>query len=116
MSYFIRTPHTIFEVVSENDRVYFVKAKNKKNVYSKSKCQTQVLAQADTIEELCDYWDYYDCLHKEYTIKPIYVYRTQGMILDLKRGYIKDVKLCIRTDKGLIYAAKMNDEGELELL
>ena len=51
---YIRTEETIFEVVDENDLIYKVVAKNKKNTYSKSKCQTNVVSQAETIEELFD--------------------------------------------------------------
>ena len=52
---FIRTKTNIFEVVDENDLVYRVKAKgNPNNIYSKSKCQTSVIKQGFTVEELCD--------------------------------------------------------------
>ena len=55
MSYYIRTKSSIFEVVDENNLVYRVKAKgNPNNIYSKSKCQTNVIKQGFTIEELCD--------------------------------------------------------------
>ncbi len=77
--------------------------------------QTKIVAEADTIEKLCDYWDFYNCLNEEYEIKSTFL-TPHILYLDLQKGYIKDVKLCIRTDKGLIYVAKMNDKGELELL
>ena len=68
---------------------------------------------ADTIEELCD----------------LVIYTTwsgdKGIdeINELKlhknnflNGYYSDLKLAIWTNKGLIYVAKMNEKGELELL
>jgi len=119
MSYFIRTPHTIFEVVGENDRVYFVKAKgNPNNTYSKSKCQAQVLAAADTIEELCDgyiiehpinaFKFFYD---KEEMLKCLF--NTCFHLFDI---YELKVYAVIKTDKGLIYVAKMNEDGVLCLI
>lgn len=74
--------------------------------------------QADTIEELCDYWDFYDVINEEYSVKSLSLhgYRIGYMREMLKRNAIKNVKLVIRTDKGLIYVAKMNKKGELELL
>ena len=35
---------------------------------------------------------------------------------NMKSGMVKDIKLAILTDKGLIYVAKMNEKGELGLL
>lgn len=53
MSYYIRTKSSIFEVVDENDLVFHVKAKgNPNNIYSKSKCQTQVIGRSDCISKL----------------------------------------------------------------
>ena len=75
-----------------------------------------IVKQADTIEKLCDYWDFYDLLDNEYKVKPINLYSVGVMKASLERKTASDIKLAIRTDKGLIYVAKMNDEGELELL
>lgn len=71
-----------------------------------------IIYQADTIEELCDYWVFIkdnekplikDLFSKEYCKEKYY-----------DNGYI--CLLVIWTDKGLIYVAKMNEKGELELL
>ena len=65
----------------------------------------EIINEADTIEELCD----------EFVFEETY---PSG----LKRHIItEDVAVgtqfgAIWTDKGLIYVAKMNDNGELELL
>lgn len=77
-------------------------------------CKTR---KADTIKELCDEWICRDNRGKEY--KPYRFY-----FLDDLYAFIKENRLfeqytiygAIWTDKGLIYVAKMNEKGELELL
>ena len=65
--------------------------------------------QADTIEELCDEFVYIKgnrkTIHKPYAVSPKDDYE-----------YEDKIYCAIWTDKGLIYVAKMNDKGELELL
>ena len=78
---------------------------------------TDIIFQSDRIEDVCDfifvkdeYGDYrlYDLkdrnTDKEY-LKESWTY-----------GWLKELYYCIKTDKGLIYKAKMNEKGELELL
>jgi hypothetical protein len=71
-----------------------------------------ILCEADTIEELCDMFvvinddwgkEPYCCTYVE--IKLYKNLKTKGKVYG-----------AIWTDKGLIYVAKMNDKGELELL
>lgn len=113
---YIRTPFTIFEVIDETAAVYHVKAKgNPYNIYSKSKCQTEVVKSADTIEELCDYEMHYDN-NGEFVIRPIKHVDFESLKRVIINKWFKDCKLAIKTDKGLIYVAKMNDNGEFELL
>ena len=102
---YIRTKDTIFKVVEETDTIYKVVAKNKKNTYSKSKCQTYVLESADTIEELCDEFVVIDNENDHLVIGHAFKEETD-----------KELFGAIWTDKGLIYVAKMNEKGELELL
>lgn len=145
MSFFIKTEHNIFEVVEETNLIYRVKAKgNPHNIYSKSKCQNNVIARADTIEELCDgfigvhdkEWFRKNCIATKginYFQKPFEleygIYEKDFANVKLKNqngweytaiewqrdehdfifGYIE-------TDKGLIYVAKMNEKGTLELI
>ena len=79
-----------------------------------------VLAQKNTIEELCDAFVMFcpntHCRH-------IRVYKTMHSIsFYLKRdkrwngNMVDKVYGAIWTDKGLIFVAKMNDKGEFELL
>ena len=70
---------------------------------------TRKLEQADTIEELCDefvVWVGKECK----AILPNYE--------NAKMSYynLTEIYGAIWTDKGLIYVAKMNEKGELELL
>lgn len=70
-----------------------------------------IIKQADTIEELID----------EYVL----VEKSARCFLNYDEITEDDLKLCLQdhdifgaiwTDKGLIYVAKMNEKGELELL
>ena len=75
----------------------------------------EIVKQADTIKELCD----------EFVV----AYESWGKIVyryldvakrkakeSLEYGYKSIIYGAIWTDKGLIFVAKMNEEGELELL
>ena len=65
----------------------------------------EIVKQADTIKELCD----------EY----VYHLKGGGKFIDEKlvTSFVyKEIYGAIWTDKGLIYVAKKNDKGELELL
>lgn len=67
--------------------------------------EENILKQADTIEELCDafvFEETYPSGLKRHII-------TEDVCVGTQFG-------AIWTDKGLIYVAKMNDKGELELL
>lgn len=109
---YIRTETNIFEVIGENEKVYIVigVSRDRKNAYSKSKCQTTVFNQADSIEELCD----------EFVgIRPNKVYAISNDFYQIKHianNEYLDVYGAIWTSKGLIYVAKMNKKGELELI
>lgn len=73
--------------------------------------EKNIVASADTIDDLCDEWLFFDKDNKPH-------YKSQeGNLWYLGAGLFKDsLRACIFTDKGLIYVAKMNDKGELELL
>ena len=111
---YIRTKWSIFEVVEETDLVYRVKAKwTPTHIYSKSKCQTEVIKQADTIEELCD-----EFVYVKRDINTIFcdLPKAEKKLYKSKKSYWEIIYGAIWTDKGLIYVAKMNEKGELELL
>ena len=110
---YIRTKHTIFEVVGENEKVYYVRAKSDPtSIYSKSKCQTDIVEKGEIIEELCDEFVVVATDRDKpflYTLKePI-----NSPIFDNKE---ETVYGAIWTNNGLKYVAKLNNKGELELL
>lgn len=113
---YIRTETNIFEVVGENEKVYKVKAVKHKNlIYSKSKIQTNVIKQADTIEELCDAWIIIPIgVNCNPNCNPFVRYIKEDISHFINDSHI--IYGAIWTDKGLIYVAKMNEKGELELL
>ena len=76
-----------------------------------------IIKQADTIEELCDRVVVKDFNNKEPRIYNPNKYNwkaTAKTLFGLRK--VEWVKFAIWTDKGLIYVAKMNDKGALELL
>lgn len=84
--------------------------------------ENEILKQADTIEELCDEF-VYEILTGEIE-EPMYRdihkaridIKTQLKIYDDNMISVCAIYGAIWTDKGLIYVAKMNEKGELELL
>lgn len=74
--------------------------------------QDNILKQADTIEELCD-----EFVATLKNTKP-YIFK-DGEYKELEKKpseWLGTLYGAIWTDKGLIYIAKMNDKGELELI
>lgn len=84
-----------------------------------------VILQADTIEELCDY---VMMIVEGGTIPTVFKLPTMTKLRKRSIEFYYDnykeeskrddnwFKLAIATDKGLIYVAKMNDKGELVLI
>lgn len=75
----------------------------------------RAIKEADTIEELCDYYVIFDSDgHCDIT-------RDYGYFIEMHADAVRHCSLsgtygALRTDTGLIYVAKMNDKGEWELL
>lgn len=72
------------------------------------------IREAKTIEELCDEF----VLHNDNTTK-LWLYEPYDLINEYLREGINHrytIYGAIWTDKGLIYVAKMNESGELELI
>ncbi len=71
---------------------------------------------ADTIEELCDefVWNLKES-NKRTVANNIFPFSHIKLDLD-KQFHNYELYGAIWTDKGLIYVAKMNDKGELELI
>lgn len=66
--------------------------------------QTKIVAEADTIEELCDCYSYDTETTRDIAVACSWKLHNKE----------REIFGCIKTDKGLIYVAKMNDKGELE--
>ena len=116
---YIRTKCNIFEVIEETDLVYRVvgASRERNNVYSKSKCRTEVIKSADTIEGLCD-----EFVLVGERLAPKHSFLTFEQAKFNFKSLINQTYVefaiygAMWTDKGLIYVAKMNEKGELELL
>ena len=96
---YIRTKDRIMEIPENKQHLRFL----------------QDFKQVDTIEELCD-----EFVVVGYSImeKPMLISGTQFPFSTAK-NYLNSCKTiygAIWTDKGLIYVAKMNEKGEMELL
>lgn len=90
----------------------YIKVFNSRGLYKE---YLSIVAEADTIEKLCDYEMHYDN-NGEFVIRPIKQVDWQSLKRVIVNKWFKDCKLAVKTDKGLIYVAQMNDKGELELL
>ena len=79
---------------------------------------SEIIKTADTIEELCD--EFVVVENKSHNI-PSYLEEAINRFMEKQDGELSDdyhieIYGAIWTDKGLIYKAKMNSNGELELL
>ena len=107
---YIRTKDEIYEPTKWqcdlSGEMILVKADNK---FGNDKAFTKdIIKQADTIEELCDRF-----IVVEHGLDDPF-----SVDFETTKTFISKAKVygAIWTDKGLIYVAKMNDKGELELL
>ena len=103
---YIRTKYGIYkliwDIIEKNGKKYIIEK------YDGCILEKEVLKQADTIEELCDE---FVAIHK--TLKATYC--IQKMPFE-KQDENFNIYGAIWTDKGLIFVAKMNEKGELELI
>ena len=115
---YIRTKDGVYEV--DEIKPYFLDEKQKLFINNELKIavnENQVIKQADTIEELCDGF-YIDKCKEEFLLDEMFDdcwYDFNLYFKDCAKSGI-DVYGFIKTDKGLIYVAKMNDKGDLELI
>lgn len=103
-------------VVGEYCKCYKINPKDIK--YETTTLLNKILKEADTIEELCDEFVYlfegrhFYCRWN----KLIKKWQTLPELFEMSDDKIKTIKGAIWTDKGLIYVAKVNTKGEMELL
>ena len=88
----------------------------KKHEYDFGYCfsKADILKQADTIEELCDEFVVYKNTYNYDIWHSLISDDKKAVMIALKDGF--EIYGAIWTDKGLIYVAKINEKGELELL
>ena len=104
--------------IRTKDGIWLNKNPNgKKEVYTARYKPTDIIKESDRIEELCD-----EFVHIRKNEKPVHHRRSKWLNKDhntlkweVKNNFCV-VYGAIWTNKGLIYVAKMNEEGELELL
>lgn len=129
MSKYIKTRDNIFEVVTERELVYIVKSrKNPETLYTKSKCQTEVLLEGDKVRQLCD--EFIEiCPNHRHVIFSTYrqlllsvnrYYVTTNLSMKekfmerIKEGYI--FYGAIWTSNGLKYVSIADEKGDFQLL
>ncbi len=77
----------------------------------------QIIAEADTIEELCDEFVVVSKTNHFHTLYATDTYSLTKVACDISNMRDRyDIYGAIWTNKGLIYVAKMNEKGELELI
>ena len=124
---YIRTKDDVYEVKEEinygGEMFYYIKSKPPRKAFE----ECEILKQSENLEELCDEFvmthyfketNYTKCEvlkeDKDLMIKAVRLKKQHNKDKDLKNEF--NIYGCIWTDKGLIYVAKMNDTGELELI
>lgn len=115
---YIRTKDGIYEVVtaergSDNKLLYIISTSKTENITDWVH-EAGILKQSETIEELCDeFVCYFEIFNRSY----YFIYKNSYD--ELKRD-VQTIQYsaygAIWTSKGLIFVAKMNDKGDLELI
>lgn len=122
---YIRTEDGVYEVVEFDEECIIPSMLIKVKNYGKERithcCKSDIIKQADTIEELCD-----EFVYIEYK-NPRVLDRVITREIKEKGIKVAETIYChpnwnglmygaIWTDKGLIYVAKMDSEGKLVLI
>ena len=111
---YIRTEDGVYEVVDTYETKYVVGYTE--DGFEISIYKEDVIKQADTIKELCDVYVIVG-EDKDTNGNPILWSIRQDIPFFMKYYFnYNDIYAAIWTDKGLIYVAKMNEKGELELI
>ena len=108
---YIRTKDEILKAIHHYWNGY--KAVSSKGV-TKRVANEEVIAKSKEILDLCDFWMYRNHLDEhDYIIRPTkYCSSTkESLTKSLKEDWIFDVKLGILTDKGILFVAKLTEEG-----
>lgn len=121
---YIRTKDgRIYEIIEETENGYELRGPFEKKINCNCYMIKRVFGDnsdptyqiADTIEELCDEFVWVS-VNGEYHNRKANTYGLETSKMHRNSSQIKEIYGAIWTDKGLIYVAKMNEKGELELL
>ena len=93
-----------------------VKVETIADIQTKVIFKDNFVAQSENLDELCDEFVLYDNILKTYGVfdKKIITFKWLQNHLEIYKGMT--IYGAIYTDKGLIYVAKMNSKGDLELI
>ena len=124
MPKYIRTEKGIYEVVEDSNKEWGkqIVVKFPKNLNMKlADVKDQIIAQSNNLAELCDeFVQTQKCFGGEikYWILPKLEGKPIETVMEGIKYHLKDGNIfgCIWTSKGLIYVAKMNENGVLELI
>ena len=108
---YIRTKDGIFEVIGEHENFVRVKFSGTQGVDIHKE---MIKNRSDSIRDLCDAF-----VNVEIAggfIGEVHVYKDLGLAKHAADEKVTEIYGAIRTNKGLIYVAKINDKRELELL
>lgn len=126
MKKYIRTENGIYKV--EEIEKYFLDERQKlfiNNTMRIAVKENDVIKQADTIEELCDeFVGLVKSTSSNFIIMTVIAHSLKELKESLKtelngevyEGHYDIIYGAIWTSKGLIYVAKMNENGDLELI
>ena len=114
---YIRAGNQIYKIIKEKEGYFELRDA----LDIRMKCYTFMPKRehdykiADTIEELCDEFVWVS-IENEYHNRKANEYGLRTSKMQVNSPQMKTIYGAIWTDKGLIYVAKMNDKGELELI
>ena len=113
---YIRTKDGIYEVHHEDNAWYYTVLDGMKYHFLLV-CKEDVIKQANNIEELGDFV-LYRTFDNRLVVRDLPLSTSwESLARDTRNGLLKDIKLAIETDEGLIYQAKMKDvlpNGEID--
>ena len=113
---YIKVRDTIFEVVEENEKTYTVVSKGKNGTYNISKRYSKVVSDpTDNILDLCDYI-HYEINGLGDLVVHIKNFDIEALKECVKQGTVVNVKFSIKSEKGLLFTAYMNKDGDVCLI
>ena len=91
---------------TNKDKIYCITDKESLKLKKENPYFFKIIKESDNLEELCDCYSYDTETTRDVAVACSWKLHNKE----------REIFGCIKTDKGLIYVAKMNDKGGLELL